>query len=295
MKKPGYLPYQSLTYAKIRNEMIYFQPEKNLRCLQELENKLKKLESKGFLKDLKDRVERVKNNINNELGREFLDNEGRIIIPPADQGVLDKVAKLERKFKEQETRKNILKELGEILELFKFVKINEEKTKFITLRTSLYDDFTNHIDEIIYFRETFEPVMAIDITTTSEEDIQVKKIARFIEILNKGGGIVRYGLIIQKDDQNRLSSKRSELSGIPIFIVHMHAGDLLEIIVKEKTEENKFNFSDWLDNLLKTQVDQIIKVIGYQINIADREHQEKLNKLQEEYKAIKEKLFQHRS
>lgn len=96
-----------------------------------------------------------------------------------------------------------LKLLGEILELFKFVKINDEASKFITLRTSQDDDFINYIDEIIYLRESFQPIIAIDITTTSDKSIQINKVTKFIQILNQEGGRIKHSFIAQKDNEDR--------------------------------------------------------------------------------------------
>lgn len=125
-------------------------------------------------------------------------------------------------------KKSSLELLVEILELFKFVKINDEASKFIILRTSQDDNFINYIDEIIYLRESFQSIIAIDITTTSDEGIQINKVTKFIRILNRGEGRIKHSFIAQKDNEGRVSFKRSRLSEIPVFIIHINASYLLE-------------------------------------------------------------------
>lgn len=248
---------------------------------ENLESKNETLELKEKLDLLKKKAKEVSEKIKEKYQNLEINNEGRITIPESDKQTVLKVSKIKESFKSKKEDKKI-EILGEALELFKFVKINDEDSKFITLRTSEYDDFINHIDEIIYHKNTLEPIMAIDVTTTSNEDIQLNKLSKFIKILNEGGGKVKYGFICTKDENGNISFKRSKLSQIPVFIVHMTVNELLK-----KVEDKEFNFTNWLENLINSQLPLINQIIEAQTKIATGEYKEKLENLKEKYINLK--------
>lgn len=228
---------------------------------------------KNLLENLKKEAAKISETlIENYSGLE-INSEGRII------GEEPKEAS--EKITIQQQKPQIL---GELLELTKFVKVNFENSDLITIRTSLYDDFCNHVDEIIYDKKTLQPLMAIDITTTSQKEIQLNKLTRLIKMINQGGGQVKYGFIAKKEAE-KISFQKQTLEHIPVFIVHMMAEELLDIL-----QGRKFDFSNWLKDLIKDQTEHIIKIIDEQWNIAQGEHRHKLESLRNKYRSFREQF-----
>lgn len=131
------------------------------------------------------------------------------------QNDLLKVADIEAGFREKDkndpdsARKRTI---GELFEVTKTILFNEYwfKENFVALRASKYDDYCNHVDEVIFDIKTHKPFAVIDTTTMLKD---VKDLATKI---GKFSGI-KYGLAWESED-----FKTRALNELPVFILHIN-------------------------------------------------------------------------
>ena len=229
-----------------------------------------------LLERMRQEAQRVAENLRNQYEGLEIDSDGRVI-------PLSSSKTTEQAVEHNVESKRIIEIIGELLELFKFNKLNsEEKSEFISVRTSRYDDVKNHIDEIIFHKETLEPILAIDVTTAGQELVREKKVKVLIEALKRGGGNVKDGFWIERKN-GKITFKRKELNKIPVFVVHMNLVELLKNI-----DNPQFYFSEWLKNEIKKQIEEIINILE---KILTTDIFQERKALLDKYKKLKGKLF----
>lgn len=203
--------------------------------LQEISEKLQK---EGFSLDEQVRIKT----------EEFRDIFGKKIIL-ADQKLVEK---LERKFVQDE-HKNI----GELLEIVKTIAFNNFwfKERMVSLRTSKFDDYLNGIDEVIFDRQTHQPLAAVDTTTNIKE-----KTEEIIDKIKRGSQI-KYGFYLTE------GIKKGSLNDLPTFIISLKTEELLDFAQKiiehfrgGKVEKIHFQIEKEILESLKRQAEEFQKI-----------------------------------
>ncbi len=195
---------------------------------------------------------------------------------------------------ETERKMERLKNAGTQLEILVTLALNEffEKTegKFITMRTSEYDDIKHGIDTIIFDKETGEIVCAIDEGVLEFSDTRYKeKMDKIIKINERGGAKLEYGISMEKEEIKKMSREN-----IPVILLSVDLKsekDGLEKILflkngKERAEALTTFFGYFLKTI-KSQAEKIEKdeKIHYSIK---RNTNNFMNKMNTQEKEIKE-------
>jgi len=156
---------------------------------------------------------------------------------------------------------------GERMEVFKTIIFHKFIGKnFIVVRSSIYDDFKNKVDNVIINKETGEVVCAFDEVCLKGPNFDSRKKDKeniIIKINRESGAKIKYGLFLQKEN-DKMVLKKGEVQGVPIFYLSLEKDDLDDgikslawsldkISEKEKEIWGKFKI------LLKEQGEEIIK------------------------------------
>ena len=143
---------------------------------------------------------------------------------------------------------------GEKLEMLKTATFHKFlKKDFFVLRSSIYDDVRNKIDNVIVEKDTGNLVCAFDeVADTTGPRFEEKK-EKVLERNSKGGGFLKYGLKIE-EGKVVLSSEKN----IPIFYLPLSDNDVREGIEKftpssEKSEYEKKIIGHFL-SLIDSQI-----------------------------------------
>ena len=101
---------------------------------------------------------------------------------------------------------------GERLEVLKTIVFHKFlNEKFIVIRTALYDDVQNHVDNLIVEKETGNIICAFDEVSAISGPEFIKKQERFLRN-NINGAKVKYGILSTKD-----GLIKDRIENIPIF------------------------------------------------------------------------------
>ncbi|PIT92400.1 MAG: hypothetical protein COU08_02750 [Candidatus Harrisonbacteria bacterium CG10_big_fil_rev_8_21_14_0_10_42_17] len=144
---------------------------------------------------------------------------------------------------------NIGEVYGELLEQVKTVALNQIwfQGRFVSMRTTKFDDYHNGVDELIIDRETFEPMAAID-TTTNPLGTKDKK----DQILSKvqQGVAVKYGVALENNGIILTSHSK-----LPLFVVNIEPEKLVtfaeHLATDNLTEEDRTIEKETLESLLQ--------------------------------------------
>ncbi|MER3570505.1 MAG: hypothetical protein C4348_02825 [Patescibacteria group bacterium] len=187
-----------------------------------------------------------------------------------DQEIIEKDRKYVEEFKkkwfpglsEKEIREKKLKTIGEKLEILKttiFSKFLGEE--FIVVRTSVYDDIENKIDNIILEKKTGNIVCALDeVGEAFGERYEEKKI-KVLERNKKGGGCLKYGLRVEKNKENQPKLILGKIDSIPIFYLVLPEKYIKDVIKEFIPSFDKK--SDYEENLFKYFVSLLLGQIRY--------------------------------
>lgn len=150
-----------------------------------------------------------------------------------------RVNKLKSKFEDERESQSRSGEILEILKTYLFNKFMSEK--FICVRTSEYDDYFSHIDNVIIDKNNGEVLCAIDNTS----DINSKRFSEkknFVLECNINGGItIKYCL---KIDEGKINLAKGE--GIPLILIAVpdpFLNKILDSMMSNNPEEFKKNIS----------------------------------------------------
>jgi len=120
---------------------------------------------------------------------------------------------------------------GKILELAKVIFANELfNEKFIVVRTNIYDDYFNGIDEIFIDKETKNPIAAIDISSYDKlkkrpSNFRKRSKQNLILGMILNGGYLKYGLYL-KEDKIEICG----LANVPVLCLPLDFNEMLEAI-----------------------------------------------------------------
>jgi len=161
--------------------------------------------------------------------------------------------------REEEILNKRLESDGEKLELLKqavFYKNLRERA--LVVRSSLYDDLKNKVDNILIERGTGNIICAFD-EVSDISGIEHENKERKIHQENEKGGVsLKYGLVLDKDGKIILGS----LSNIPIFYLALPRHLLIKIIngfkpsLEEQSDLEKNLFSYFI-NSIRLQIDKL--------------------------------------
>jgi len=165
------------------------------------------------------------------------------------------VKELEQKWAAEEGDKTT--RYGEQFEALKTIIFHKFLGKdFIVLRSSLYDDIVNKVDNIILDKKTGNLVCALDeVATMTGERFENKKSAILERNKgNNGGGRLKYGLFIKEGKLSLGSTKH-----FPIFYLAIKPNYLKEAIRKMQPSLNETTEYE------RKLFDYFISLIDYQI------------------------------
>jgi len=151
---------------------------------------------------------------------------------------------------------------GELLEMRKTTLFNKFlEDSFRVIRTSKYDDYFNHLDNIIMDRETGEMVAAFDEVSALADPDKRNKDPRFREKEEKvfdinasGGGRLDYGFQLLEDEEEKKIIP-AKLENIPVFWIPLSGSSVEESVKKfgsEKEEDLEYEkgiFNYLVENL----------------------------------------------
>jgi len=309
------MPKPSLEEKKSLFELI--------EAIERFENKkLNQCEKKDYLETLKKILAFLERKAeeklqNNELSQ-FVDKEFRIksdiyekiygqeLLNTDKAQIKELESKLDEKLENLSEEEKINEEIsifkGKILELAKVIFANELfNEKFIVVRTNIYDDYFNGIDEIFIDKETKNPIAAIDI---SSYDKLKKRPPNFRKRLNQNlilgmilnGGYLKYGLYLK---ENKIEI--CGLVNVPVLCLPLNFKEMLEVI-KAYAQNDKSSMKTIgkkiLENILEFFKNDLLNLDekGEVINIKDLVIEkflknfplwlDKIKEIQERYKDV---------
>jgi len=209
--------YEKKEYLKALKNILAFLERKAEEKLQN--NKLSQFVDKEF---------RIRSEIYEKFyGQEFL-NIDKAQIKELETN-LDQ--KLENLSEEEKINEEISILKGKILELAKVIFANELfNEKFIVVRTNIYDDYFNGIDEIFIDKETKNPIAAIDISSYDKlkkrpSNFRKRSKQNLILGMILNGGYLKYGLYL-KEDKIEICG----LANVPVLCLPLDFNEMLEAI-----------------------------------------------------------------
>jgi len=156
-----------------------------------------------------------------------------------DEYVRKKLKGQEREELLEEARKEKLKTKGDQLEVFKTLMFNEFLgSNYCSLRTSLYDDIENGIDNTILDLKTGEIICAID-ETGDVGELELSKKRSDIRYKNHSGegGELKYGIIIKEREINLGKISQIPILYLPLSIEGLNQGIERLISCFEKSDK----------------------------------------------------------
>ena len=204
---------------------------------------IKNLEIEERKKEEEEKFKILTKEISDELKKEGVPTteDGRINMASFDKVYSSQSLKKDQKlveeyekewypnFSKQEIKKAKLKSDGEKLEILETWILNKFlKQDFIIIRTSPYDDIKNSIDIVILEKKTNGLICGLDATGEFSKTKLEEKEKKILEnIKSKKGGILKYGLKIEKDKpqteisvqgkQDKTKLVLGEITNIPVF------------------------------------------------------------------------------
>jgi hypothetical protein len=167
---------------------------------------------------------------------------------------------------------------GERMEVFKTILFHKFIGKnFIVVRSSIYDDFKNKVDNVIINKETGEVVCAFDEVCLRDSNFDSRKKDKkniIFEKNRRGGAKIKYGLFLQKEN-DKMVLKKGEIQGVPIFYLSLEKNDLDDGIKSlawslDKISEKEKEIWEKFKILLKEQGEEIIKEPGVSKDIKSK-------------------------
>ena len=197
------------------------------------------------------------------------------------QGKWIEEAQKEKGWDEKELKKRMRYSEGRKLEMFKTAIFNKLLgERFITVRTSLYDDIVNKVDNIILEKNTGNVICALDEVESPQfenlfQDLRYLKKREETQKRNKrwGGATLRYGLRLEKEN-DKIKVKLGKMDHIPVFYLVLGEDNLekgvkefipsmeessdfenklLEFFIASMEEQNRSLMLDWDRIPLKTR------------------------------------------
>lgn len=199
--------------------------------LEQLERFKKKRNPEIFLDDMKKQMELLVEKNNNRFG-DILEKDGRVKITNDDDAKFIKIKEgawaseyglsLDEYQRKQEKNKGYLAEMAITLTLAKAFG-----DRFLSVRASKHDDYENGVDNIVLDTETGVVVCGLDEVYNDIGAGDTKKDKKVMEKFDRGGARLKYGLKLNKDN-NQITV--SSLNNLPTFYIAINQEDLLNIM-----------------------------------------------------------------
>ena len=164
---------------------------------------------------------------------------------PKEEILDDKIRlkRIEKKWQEgNEPTEKIDKE-GEQLEILKTALFNKFLgKKVLIVRTSLYDDVINHVDNLMIDKETGKTLCAFDEVGTNIGPIFTEKMVKVLKINTEERGVkLKYGLKLEKEINNENKIKLGRRDNLPIFYLALPSLQIKEAIKNAEPSLEKFS------------------------------------------------------
>ena len=252
---------ESMEYNQLYNklEKFYFDLKKVLIAIEEGKKK------KDIEKEIEKEILDINLDIKKELSKSKLESESE----SESESELEKIEKILELLNEVKNNledrlygsegKKIMKK-GEKLELFKTILLNKVlKGKFVVIRSSIYDDLFNGVDNLILDKEG-NVVCAFDEVCSSEDDEKTKeKMNKILRINENGGALIEYGVLIKGKE-----IIKERIERVPIFYLSLEENKLtegiknLDISSPKKISEKEKEIWDIFVKSLNSQAEDIL-------------------------------------
>lgn len=185
-----------------------------------------------------------------------------------------KIEELERKWRQEQPEREKKESSGEKLEMLKTSIFHKFLGKdFFVMRSSIYDDVKNKVDNLIIEKETGNPVCAFDEVAAIGGPKLEEKREKILDINLKGGGNLKYGLKVEKGNGKKEIKLILE-KNIPIFYLALPQSEI-EKGIKEfnplgKSDYEKMLF-DYFVKLLKFEISALkLKELRFSPDLRER-------------------------
>lgn len=250
-----------------------------LKIIGKIELPEKKIRPQEYRRLLEDKLSRRSQEINEQLGVEFLDNQGAIKIPAGEAGARDRqfVDDLEsdwatRSYKTvEEWRETKAKNPSTIAEMAVTLSLSRQLgERFIVARASSYDDYKYGVDNLLIDKITGATVCGFDdVLGFTGDDGGSKKQQKMEKALAAGGSTVKYGATVENGQL-----KRKSLANLPTFYLSLSKEELDGLLADlkaggEVTAREKEVASKLINSLTeqREKADQIAKAAPLQENL----------------------------
>ena len=166
-------------------------------------------------------------------------------IYPKEEILDDKIhlKRIEKKWQERNEPEEKIDKEGEQLEILKTALFNKFLgKKALIVRTSLYDDVTNHVDNLMIDKETGKTLCAFDEVGTNIGPIFTEKMVKVLKInTEERGAKLKYGLKLEKGMNNENKIKLGRRDNLPIFYLALPSLQIKEAIKNAEPSLEKFS------------------------------------------------------
>lgn len=182
--------------------------------------------------------------------------------------------------------------IGEEFELLKTAIFNKYLgKKFIVVRSSLYDDYKNGVDNVMIDKASGNVVCAFDEVGDESFFKKMKEGRIASKNFEEGGASIKYGIVLR---DGRLTAER--LENLPIFCLSLSAEAIEEGIQKmEFSRDKKSPIEDKIFEIcfqeLREQIATLQEKMPAQIAAANTERAEHLKQLSARLKIFEESIF----
>lgn len=173
--------------------------------------------------------------------------------------------------------------IGEVAEELTTIVWNKVlRDKFVTVRTTLYDDTKNGVDHIIIEKSTGKTICAIDDVSAITGFTLSRKKIRAQEIMKRGGATLKYGLVVDKNKRFSLARWQKEL---PYFYLPLAGSEVDKLVAEindstQETSETEKKLVAYQIQVIREQVKEQQKLLRNQVVLNSNQAQ-KLNKIAE--------------
>lgn len=194
-----------------------------------------------------------------------------------------KVKDLKSKYGVQENKKEAN---GEKLEILKTAIFNKFLGgEFIVVRSSEFDDFCRHIDNVIVEKKTGNIISAFDEVSETHGPIYDKKV-REVSEKNENGASLKYGFSLDKEGKIKPSKK---IDNIPLFYLAL-SQELLEEGIKNFKSDSISIFEKKIFEYFIKSIDEQMKNPALFKNIPELKRKDKISQLKNSFENIRKTL-----
>ncbi|MDA3802301.1 MAG: hypothetical protein PF488_00150 [Patescibacteria group bacterium] len=260
--------------------------------LENFENKPKKKNPEIYAPEMKNRMKEMADNVNERYG-EILDSEGRIKVTDSDDLRYVKIKEevyasergmsLESYQEKQEKSSSSLAEQAITLSLSKVLG-----SRFLSLRSSTWDDYENGVDNVLVDMETGSLVCGFDeVVEGYNQDGKDIKEEKIMKKFKKGGAHLKYGLEVSNEESKSVNIKSQK--NLPNFYISVNKNELSDLMENVSKPEISSVEKKVLNDFVFSLESQIEKMNDVEINIP-RDLKNNLEKAKSFVETLKEKI-----